>query len=663
MAKNSINKGGNKVTDMIQSELMPTDIMPPKDFQFANVSYEDTTREITRDNPSASIVLNIAEQAGLGKTAKNVFSDITKTLTRETADFAMRDVAFWGVKKLGDFVGANLQGHEKEKLAIQLVTNGAVVVSKPVMVAHQVYQDDKERRSEVREQISAFADAYDETIRASSFNPLGNPKNAVLAKLEQRFELQAHERDAEMLTSAMLGTAQAISRKVHSDNLTKNVNALRDSEIAKIPADTNTITAQAEAILASPRLQTKDLFFNTPLGEVGTVFNPLKPFNDPKLSSTTGIMAGAAFASTQAERMIEGERQAPSGLIAADLILYLSEQMKLGEVDGGVVHLDKLRKDFNLSKDSFGAGGSSMPLEQYIELIFHTNVHDQEGGKIPERFNEKLRDSSQKIAEAILGNGGDFSNESSLNPLALIELVGSGKIVAHDGLHVANAEIIGEELQQAMQKMPVAKQIDSYRYVDKLGNSLGLKPDEAVEDFKNKLRGMDSETRDFIALLVPNAVLVNELGLPENAVRDAKDRGSEYAIENVKQVVEELCARPEKELLNEGLSKAQLKVLHENYGHIQNGDDDKLLQSLGKRDESGLGFAILCSTSYMNELAGGKKLIGLDAANTVKPFDRDKTVNDNIASPSTIEPSIAEIAECSLKAKSEAKGGELVRAS
>ncbi len=659
MAKKNTQPTANQIAQAQMEEHMP-----PKDFAFANVSYESATRELTRDNPSASIALSLAEQAGLGATAKDVLKDTMATLTSQTGDFVARDAAFYAVEYLNNFIEGKLPDNNNVKLAIQLITNGAVVIAKPAMIMQQAFEEDKEKRTELRAQIADFSDAYGETIRNSILNPLGNPKNAVLAKLEERLELQAHEKDAEIATSLILGTAQAGSRKLHSDNIAKNVGSIKEAKIIEGMADDAKakIENDATAILAKPRLQTYDLFVNNPFGDESTVFSDKKPFANQTFNAITGTIAAGAAVSTQTEKFIENGQQATSKLIAADLILYLSEQAKLGEIDGGVVHIEKLRKDLNLGKDAFGSNGGSIPLEQFIELIFHTHVHDQDGAKIPERFTEKLREASSQIVDSIMGKGAGIGGESSLNPLALIELVGSGKIVAHDGLHVANAEIVADEVASAMQKMPVTPQMDTYKYIDKLGNALGLKPDETVEALKENLRGMDSDTRDFVALLVPTAVLVQELGLNEGAVLDAKARGSEYAVDNIKQILTELATRPDKDMLEDGMSKAQIKLLHENYAHVQAGDDDKLLQSLRQRDEHGLGFAVLACKSYIQELAEGKKLVGLDvasAANVVQKFERG---DKDAISDSGIDPKNAQIAECSTKAKQSQVGqGELVR--
>jgi hypothetical protein len=395
---------------------------------------------------------------------------------------------------------------------------------------------------------------------------------------------------------------------------------------------------------------------NRPFGAEGEHFDKLTPYKNGAVNITTASIASAAFLGKNSANFFKGDVELKNRVVAAEMIIYLSQQFREGEISkDGIVHLDGLKAKYDVPEE----WGREMKLDNFIGAIFNTHVYDQSGQIIPQRFHAKLQSASHAIADAILEGNNDLTTESKLNPLALIELVGSGKIVAHDGLHVANNEVATQEVEKAIKLMPLSTEIDSYKYIEKLGKSLGVTPDEAIDNIKDKLRGMDSETRDFVALLIPKDVLVNEFELPANAIDDSRHRAGEFALDNVKEVLYELGEKSDKELIDDGLNKVQVKLIKENYRHVLEDNDEALLASLRNREENGVGFAILCAKSYMQELANGKKIIGYSSDNNVMNFE-PKEIEHNQEVTNVIDPENADIASTSQRAQ---KGENMVAAS
>jgi hypothetical protein len=600
-----------KSSNAVQEGKAGSDYIAPDDFTFKAASYDDIKREMVKDNPTASIAIAFAEEAGLGQGAKNTIADISKTLMGEAKDFAIRDAAFWGVEHLNNFVHKALDGSEKGKqaaLGIELVTNVGVVAAKPITIAWEVYQEKQEKLDEFYEKIDAFTQAY------------GKQKdNKIIEKSLGRIDKESHSRDTEIMTSAALGTAQAFARKVHSDQIGEKINAKLTTELESIPNDNqkarDALTQEAEKILAKPRLQTVDLFANNQLGEKGSKFSE-RAFENQQLNMTTGIMAAGAFGASQLEKVTGEEGPSKHSIIAADLILYLDEQMKSGDMKDGKIHFDALKQQYpNLPKE----WGNSMELEQFVEVIFNTHVHDQTGETIPPRFHPKLKEISHEIADAMLHPSSDLTSEATLHPLALIDLVGSGKLVGHDGLHVTSLSEAKEEIATAINIMPLLPQMDTVRYLQELGSSYKLPPDDMGEQLKDQFRGMDKETRDFVALLVPSQVLINELGVDATPLNESRQRASEYALDNFKQIISEMAEKSDASLLSdEGLTRKQIQHIRDAAAHIEAGNDEALLHSLRNRDADSVAFAVLSAKDTMQELADGKRLVGYDALQAEK---------------------------------------------
>jgi hypothetical protein len=562
----------------------------------------------------------------------------------------------------------------------------------------------KAKNDKLREEIRAELEGFPETIRPSIIVPEFAHKNPALAKLEEKLTAQFQEAYPEMLTSGAIGLAQLYSHKKHNEKVRENVDAeakklkadiqeksgieidkiqakidAKSDELKKTTDKANkkiedelagleqsksklnkelekkiTQLAEKQEQIKQPRSAVFDLA-NQPFGKKGEVFNELLPYENRAINVTTASIASAAFLGKNSANFFKGEAELKNRVIAAEMIIYLSQQFREGEIGkDGIVHLDGLKAKYDVPEE----WGREMKLDNFIGAIFNTHVYDQSGQIIPQRFHAKLQSASKAISDAILEGNNDLTTESKLNPLALIELVGSGKIVAHDGLHVANNEVVTQEVEKAIKLMPLSTEIDSYKYIEKLGKSLGVTPDEAIDNIKDKLRGMDSETRDFVALLIPKDVLVNEFDLPANAIDDSRHRAAEFALDNAKEVLNDLGQKNDKELMDNGLSKVQVKLIKENYRHVLEDNDEALMASLRNREENGIGFAILC-TPYMQELADGKKIMGYSSDNNVMNFE-PKEIEHNQEVTNVIDPENADIASTSQRAQ---KGENMVAAS
>ena len=614
-----------------------------------------------------------------GSLVQGFIGDLVDVVGSQWLSFGLREVAMIGGDHLKEYAEKNLKDTDttphadKIKLFVNWGTDAAIVLTEPLMIALNA----KAKNDKLREEIRAELEGFPETIRPSIIVPEFAHRNPVLAKLEQKLTAQFQEAYPEMLTSGAIALAQLYSHKKHNEKVGENV----DAEAEKLKADINTKSdeelekiktkhknnanelqkntdklekkleedlkklEEKQEQIKQPRSAVFDLA-NQPFGKKGEVFNELLPYENRAINITTASIASAAFLGKNSTNLFKSDAELKNRVIAAEMIIYLSQQFREGEIGkDGIVHLDGLKSKYDVPEE----WGREMKLDNFIGAIFNTHVYDQSGQIIPQRFHAKLQSASKAISDAILEGNNDLTTEARLNPLALIELVGSGKIVAHDGLHVANNEVVAQEVEKAIKLMPLSSEIDSYKYIEKLGKSLGVTPDEAIDNIKDKLRGMDSETRDFVALLIPKDVLVNEFDLPANAIDDSRHRAAEFALDNAKEVLNDLGQKNDKELMDNGLSKVQVKLIKENYRHVLEDNDEALMASLRNREENGIGFAILC-TPYMQKLAEGKKIMGYSSGNNLMNFE-PKEIEHNQEVTNVIDPENADIASTSQRAQ------------
>ena len=650
---------------------------------------QEFTREITDFAadaiPGGNYFKTKLQNSEHGSLVQGFIGDLVEVVEKNWLSFGLREVAMIGGDHLKEYADKNLNETiphaDKIKLFVNWGTDAAIVLTEPLMLALNA----KAKNDKLREEIRAELEGFPETIRPSIIVPEFAHKNPVLAKLEEKLTAQFQEAYPEMLTSGAIGLAQLYSHKKHNEKVRENV----DAEAKKLEEIIETkheeaLTKANEKYKNKPNDLTKErdrlekLFQedkskleetqnklkdsrsavfdipNTAFGKKNEFFSELKPYESKYANVTTISIGAAAFLGKNSANLFKGEAELKNRVIAAEMIIYLSQQFREGEIGkDGIVHLDGLKAKYDVPEE----WGREMKLDNFIGAIFNTHVYDQSGQIIPQRFHAKLQSASKAISDAILEGNNDLTTEAKLNPLALIELL-SGKIMSPDGLRVANNEVVTQEVEKAIKLMPLSTEIDSYKYIEKLGKSLGGTPDEAVDNIKDKLRGMDSETRDFVALLIPKDVLVNEFELPANAIDDSRHRAAEFALDDVKQVLHDLGQKNDTELIDYGLNKAQVKLIKENYRHVLEDNDEELMATLRNREEHGLGFAILCAKSYMQELANGKKIIGYAANNIVK-FGSKET-EDNQEVDSVIDPENADIASTSQRAQ---KGENMVAAS
>jgi hypothetical protein len=616
------------------------------------ISYDDARRTVTRLGPKAQMGVAVLETMGFGDKAKEIVAYASTALASEGARFFARDAALCAAEHLKDTLN-KLASHNlaalpsiawyaaqqhfgvtpevtskalvhvdqpdgRIKLFISVGVDAAVVLTEPIILFTIAFKEHNARRQAVKEEMADFTLAYRQS-------PAAIHENKLLDTESTRATAHFLEVAGPLGSSIASGTTQAVLRHAKMLNVAEKIDTT-EKRLLEGVTDTNIrteISAEANALRQQPRLQTNDLIRNT-LGGEESRFHDVKLYRDQKINMTTLGMAAGVLVGNQISTMLT-PNIAPDAVIAYDLVQYLCQQIENGDVENGTINIKRFknRHKMNDTQHVFHALHTSkdeVTVAEFIEEIFHQHVHDQ-GHTISNRYEEKLEDASQKLADAITGKDYDVITGASLHPQALLALVGEGNIVAHDGLAVANERSVNQQIDEARQIMPLETVLASKEYL----SDLAISP----EEFKASLKGMTPDVQDFIAFITPAELLTDTLGLPLSTVKEQKIRAKDNDLmENITTALETITAKNDQELRADDVSDKQIKLLRTMATHAKEDHEEKIFQALRDKSPDGLGFAILSVSSYMDELAKGAPLSLKEEKEQITQAEEETAVTD-----------------------------------
>jgi len=221
--------------------------------------------------------------------------------------------------------------------------------------------------------------------------------------------------------------------------------------------------------------------------------------------------------------------------------------------------------------------GGSLPLKQYIFEVFQQNERDHGRAVIGPALRAQLMPAVDYIADAIA--------DGRLDSLALVNLVGDGKIIEHKG--------------KGLRKFAAADKVDELieAQVAILNTREHIKPEEFFANFadpgliqgtlKKNLAEMKGLEKAFFAALFPDDILL-QAGVKSSEIAPLRKQVHDHMYAIVAAGMLKLNALPPEQLKEFGLTEKQMEYVHSLVEKINTGDEQAIKTAVDGRDKTAL---------------------------------------------------------------------------
>lgn len=534
--------------------------------------------------------------------------------------------------------------------------DGLAVAAESLVRLGNAARRDNTLRHELHEDLKEYLQAGEKGIGLTSSVQVQQHPNKVLAVAEKRIQDQFNHSAVQAGLALIGGIGQYAAKKIDKDILLGEV-----SEISAIEEGKRT-HEQSKRLIDN----TKTLDKNEPRNIASILADDHGNGAMGRANMATTVAVGSGFVGHKfMQSQVNARKEAASTVIAYDLIQYLDGYLKNEKAEGGKINLSGFKKEFpkhtflKLDNDK-----SSVPLEEFIAEIFTQHVHDcNHKNSIGSLHQDHLAEASKHIAHALTGK--DLSM-TPLNPIALIKIVGEGKVLSHEGNNVANTDTVKEVIDEGRAAFSGDRKIDTEAYVHKLVRD----PKEIIATY----RTLPQDLQDFTLFLIPSSVLkeqMQDFKISDADVKAAKRRAKEDGLETVKQVLGDLAALSDRELEeHQMLSKTQRTLVRKAEVAIKQGDEEGLIALIRDGSPEGLRYALLSAGEYWQMAASKshetekpaheapKELdenaeAPLASSHNIKDFDRKHAANDDDIAPEKSSP------KAHIKREGAAHGGKV----
>lgn len=564
-----------------------------------------------------------------------------KELTKQVPETALRDGGFiatrfiqgwlvepaWfatGVEALNNFgalkkIGVEKLETEQAKLIVQQALDAVVVVSGPAINAYRNYKDDKAVRREISAEMQSYVDAGLPSLRASSAIPAGQSENKVIAKLDKRLTEQYQTGVFQAASGMISGGVQYYATRLLDLQAQKDkIKELGDNKIEAIEADRRYLNVASDSDLkaqqedeikavkeavkeladnqAKPRALTqiiannKPIEFKTKIHGKNVNLGKESIYSDKFLNKTTGVVIAGAAATGQIEKWIgDSGNKKSSDVIAYDLIIALDDYIAREGAESQMIDLQKLdlpkdHKFITLDKQK------SVPLDQVISEIFQQHVYDQVGEGIGSRVSESLQTASKAVADAITGRTYD-DDGNTLAVTGLIDIVGMGRMVSHDGYDVASLSNVNELIDETRSKIPDRPVIDALDTLNKIGVS--------SERLNKVIEKLPEPMQDAVTYVLPTDVALLSLDKSAESLASDKSHEKEFICDDLKAILKDLASKTAPELKKFGVSADDAKLIKTTVQDIE-ADDNHMLDKMMRPN-----YMDTLSLALLKAVAGG----------------------------------------------------------
>ena len=294
---------------------------------------------------------------------------------------------------------------------------------------------------------------------------------------------------------------------------------------------------------------------------------------------------------------------------ALEMILELNKQVS-SKADA---------RSFEVPRGFQSKGGrESYPLEEYLMRICIQHQKDMadldsEYSEIREALRDDLASAVKPIAEAI--RKGDIST------MALVSLVGEGKIIKKHGRAIADAEEVQAAIKREAPKQAILAPVDPTEYYKDVAFSRG--------QLKEALKSLEGNEKLSFAAMFPDSVLA-EAGMKKDEIKAMRDATMKHYDTMLSEAMLGLNAKSDDKLKAEGLVKKEIEHVR-NAAKLINSQGEEAVRELKTSpvNENGverlLANVVVHQPSYMGTLLStGKHALASRAEN-----DNMAAENDN----------------------------------
>jgi hypothetical protein len=601
------------------------------DLQLTDLSVEKIAMKLFQrfGGDMGAIAGNLAMREGGFLVAEKVLSPITDKLLEFTFSKVAQD-------KLP------VSQEQAQKWA-HLGVDGVAIAAESLVRLGNAAKRDNQLRHMLHEELDEYLQAGEKGIGLTSSVQMQQHPNKVLAVAEQRIRDQFNHSLIQSGLALIGGVGQYTAKRIDAPVWQGELETEAQDIQAALAADStnaHTVKTQQARLKEIENLQKQD---------VRNIAAILADDHDNGAMGRANMATATAVGSGWVgHRFMQGQvnarKEAASTVIAYDLIQYLDGYLKNEKTEGGKINLANFKKEFpkhtflKLDNDK-----SLVPLEEFIAEIFTQHVHDcNHKNSIGSLHQDHVADVSKQITNALTGK--DLSM-TPLNPITLIKIVGEGKLLAHEGNNVANAETVKEVIDECRAAFSADRKIDTEAYMHKLVRN----PQEIIDTTQK----LPQDLQDFTLFLIPSSVVREQMqgfNIREDDLKAAKRRAKEEGLETVKKVVSDLAALSDRELEeHQMLSKSQRGLIRKAQSAIEKGDEEALITLIRDGSPEGLRYAVLSAGEYWQETAEKKHEVTAtskpethtreleekekpSAANSITDFERKHPANDDVES-------------------------------
>lgn len=578
-----------------------------------------------------------ADDVATGNWFTKVFDRFAgKEIADELVPFVSRDIGYKMADMAAEHSGvvfdylrdSQLPGSEQlsgissdaAKPIIQKSFHAAVTLAGPAISLGNHVKWDRATRAELGEALEEYRDAGFKGIRPSSLFPGGSKDNAILQTLENRTQAQFNvglwKTGAALAFAGGQHFAREQDRKAKDEGITRALAKKHPAEKGdkstleeRVKESNKDLWAAANEEKKNYRLLTTS--FMNKEGEINYGDDEeleYKIYKGP-LNSLNVTMLGSAVTGGQMKSWAqETQQRYADSIIAFDLITYLNEEVKRGNIEGGNIDISRFMREnkghdfqrLNCKDPESGNNRSDVALSEFIAEIFEQNVVDYGGEGISSRYRGEVDTIAGQLSDAITGKD---KTGLLLHPLGLIKLVGEGKLVSREGYDIAPERQAEDVINNVREQMPFEMPVDPERYALDMGVS-----ESELRYLVNE--ELPEEAKQAVVYLLPRDVLTEVVGMEDAEVRRNRVNHGPEALEVIKDVIRDMDAQGNDALRANFLKDGEIKKIHAAADMIEEGREDDLLQVLRDSEQGSLRFALVSNQTYWHDIAAGHHTIG-----------------------------------------------------
>ena len=257
---------------------------------------------------------------------------------------------------------------------------------------------------------------------------------------------------------------------------------------------------------------------------------------------------------------------------------------------------DKIRElDAKINEDPYRATIGPLPLDKFILSIFEEHQEDMKRQPIGGRFKEKLQLVCKEIAQDI--------HKGELNPMSLVDLVGSHMIVQEGGKKIVSIEDTHRAISACKQRMPMHFSVDADEILQESSTNL--------DHIQQTMQSLPPQTRDLYASIMPDELL-SKLGMEPQEINAVHERTKPIYMQALANMVRDVATMPRDVLADSGLNDKEIDKVHALATKISKDGTQAVQAAVATHGNymKGVEFTLLNADGYWKQLVHSGMQVG-----------------------------------------------------